>query len=150
VDDNGIQVLDDVLVALHAHPMIAVRMFNSFILRRPKLLFYTFDFFRPNRRMHKKSMTVDGVTTILGGRNIGDIYIVYGEGAGYFDLDVLAVGLIAADVTTDFGRYWNSASAYPADVILGPDKDGLDQLDNKKRRFGGAVLRGDLETNSSG
>jgi putative cardiolipin synthase len=78
--------------------------------------------------MHNKSMTVDGVATILGGRNIGDIYFVYGEGAGYFDLDVLGAGPIAADVATDFDRYWNSASAYPADLILGTSPDGLDRL----------------------
>jgi cardiolipin synthase C len=128
LDDNGIPGLDDVLAALHAHPMIEVRLFNPFVLRQPRLLSYGFDFFRLNRRMHNKSMTVDGVATILGGRNIGDIYFVYGEGAGYFDLDVLGVGPIAANVATDFDRYWNSASAYPADLILGADPDGLDRL----------------------
>lgn len=128
LDDNGIPGLDDVLAALHAHPMIEVRLFNPFVLRQPRLLSYGFDFFRLNRRMHNKSMTIDGVATILGGRNIGDIYFVYGEGAGYFDLDVLGVGAIASDVATDFDRYWNSASAYPADMILAPDPDGLDGL----------------------
>jgi cardiolipin synthase C len=78
--------------------------------------------------MHNKSMTVDGVATILGGRNIGDIYFVYGEGAGYFDLDVLGVGPVAAEVAADFDRYWNSASAYPADMILAPDPDGFERL----------------------
>jgi cardiolipin synthase C len=128
LDDNGIPGLDDVLAALHAHPLIEVRLFNPFVLRQPRLLSYGFDFFRLNRRMHNKSMTVDGVATILGGRNIGDIYFVYGEGAGYFDLDVLGVGPIAADVAADFDRYWNSASTYPADMILGPDPDGRDRL----------------------
>jgi cardiolipin synthase C len=128
LDDNGIPGLDDVLAALHAHPMIEVRLFNPFVLRQPRLLSYGFDFFRLNRRMHNKSMTVDGVATILGGRNIGDIYFVYGEGVGYFDLDVLGVGPIAADVATDFDRYWNSASAYPADMILAPDPNGMDGL----------------------
>jgi cardiolipin synthase C len=128
LDDNGISGLDEVLAALHAHPMIEVRLFNPFTLRRPKLLSYGFDFFRLNRRMHNKSMTVDGVATILGGRNIGDIYFVYGPGTGYFDLDVLGVGPIAADVAADFDRYWNSASVYPADMILRPAQHGLDRL----------------------
>ncbi len=128
LDDNGIPGLDDVLAALHAHPMIEVRLFNPFVLRQPRLLSYGFDFFRLNRRMHNKSMTIDGVATILGGRNIGNIYFVFGEGVGYFDLDVLGVGPIAADVATDFDRYWNSASAYPADIILGAAPDGLDEL----------------------
>lgn len=128
LDDNGISGLDEVLAALHAPPMIEVRLFNPFTLRRPKLLSYGFDFFRLNRRMHNKSMTVDGVATILGGRNIGDIYFVYGPGTGYFDLDILGVGPIAADVAADFDRYWNSASVYPADMILRPAQHGLDRL----------------------
>jgi putative cardiolipin synthase len=128
LDDNGIPGLDDVLAALHAHSMIEVRLFNPFTMRHPRLLSYGFDFFRLNRRMHNKSITVDGVATILGGRNIGDIYFVYGPGTGYFDLDVLGVGPIAADVATDFDRYWNSASAYPADMILSLAPRGLARL----------------------
>ena len=143
LDDNGIPGLDDVLAALHAHPLIDVRLFNPFVLRQPRLMSYGFDFFRLNRRMHNKSMTIDGVATILGGRNIGDIYFVYGEGTGYFDLDVLGVGPIAADVATDFDRYWNSASAYPADMILGPAPDGLDQLATAASRARESVTASD-------
>jgi putative cardiolipin synthase len=29
--------------------------------------------------MHNKSMTVDGVTTVIGGRNIGDIHFLHGQ-----------------------------------------------------------------------
>lgn len=130
LDDNGVPGLDDVLSALHAHPMVEVRLFNPFTFRHPKLVSYGFDFPRLNRRMHNKSMTVDGAATILGGRNIGDIYFVYGPGTGYVDLDVLGIGPIAADVATDFDRYWNSRSAYPADMILHPAPRGLDRLDN--------------------
>jgi cardiolipin synthase C len=128
LDDNGVPGLDDVLAGLDTHPMIEVRLFNPFTYRQPKLLSYGFDFFRLNQRMHNKSLTVDGVATILGGRNIGDIYFVYGDGPGYFDLDVLGVGPIASDVSADFDRYWNSLSAYPADMILAPAAGGLDRL----------------------
>ncbi|WP_304618280.1 phospholipase D-like domain-containing protein, partial [Paracoccus sp. (in: a-proteobacteria)] len=128
LDDNGIPGLDEVLAALDAHPRIEVRIFNPFTFRRPKLLSYAFDFGRLNRRMHNKSMIADGVATILGGRNIGDIYFAYGEGVAYFDLDVLGVGPIAADVAADFDRYWASESAYPADLVLGPPGDGAETL----------------------
>ncbi|SCY07217.1 Phosphatidylserine/phosphatidylglycerophosphate/cardiolipin synthase [Paracoccus tibetensis] len=128
LDDNGIPGLDEVLAALHAHPGIEVRIFNPFTLRRPKLLSYGFDFPRLNRRMHNKSMTADGVATILGGRNIGDIYFAYGSGVAYFDLDVLGVGPIARDVSTDFDGYWSSASSYPADLILPPATTGTEAL----------------------
>ncbi|MCC5972871.1 MAG: phospholipase D family protein [Rubellimicrobium sp.] len=128
LDDNGIPGLDPVLAGLDALPGVEVRIFNPFTLRQPKALSYAFDFFRLNRRMHNKSMTVDGIATILGGRNIGDIYFAYGEGAAYFDLDVLAIGPLAADVGADFDRYWSSDSAYPAGDILAPDTGGLAQL----------------------
>ena len=128
LDDNGIPGLDPVLAALDQHPGIEVRLFNPFTFRRPKLLAHGFDFARLNRRMHNKSMTVDGVATILGGRNIGDIYFAYGAGTAYVDLDVLGVGPIAADVAADFDRYWASDSAWPAERILPPSPDGMARL----------------------
>lgn len=128
LDDNGVPGLDNVLSALDAHPNIEVRLFNPFTLRRPKVLSWVFDFPRLNRRMHNKSMTVDGAVSIVGGRNIGDIYFAYGDGPAYVDLDVLAVGPIAEDTSRDFDRYWASASAYPAGLLLSPAEDGLAEL----------------------
>ncbi|MCB1489553.1 MAG: phospholipase D family protein, partial [Bauldia sp.] len=72
-----------------------------------------------------KSFTVDGVATILGGRNIGDIYFAYGDGVHYFDVDALAVGPAAVDVEAEFDAYWASDSAYPAEDILPPAPDGI-------------------------
>ena len=118
LDDNGIDGLDADLAALNAHPNVEVRLFNPFILRRPKLLGYLFDFRRLNRRMHNKLMVADGAAAILGGRNIGDIYFAYGDGPHYLDTDVLAMGRVAVDAGEDFDRYWASGSAYPAELIL--------------------------------
>src|SRR3546814_1313263 len=69
LDDNGIVGLDNDLAALDALPNVEVRLFNPFILRTLKPLGYAFDFVRLNRRMHNKSLTADGATSILGGRN---------------------------------------------------------------------------------
>lgn len=128
LDDNGIPGLDNVLADLDAMDTVEIRLFNPFTLRRPKLLSYAFDFFRLNRRMHNKSMTVDGVATIIGGRNIGDIYFAYGDGTAYFDFDVLAVGPAAMDVSENFDAYWTSASAYAAADILPASQGGLSEL----------------------
>ncbi len=130
LDDNGIAGLDEALAALNAMPNAEVRLFNPFTLRRPKLLSYAFDFPRLNRRMHNKSMTVDGIVSVIGGRNIGDIYFAYGEGVHYFDLDALAVGRAAGEVSANFDRYWNSRSAYPAERILPRAPDGLPRLED--------------------
>ncbi|MCC1493675.1 phospholipase D family protein [Cognatishimia sp. F0-27] len=128
LDDNGIPGLDDVLASLDAMDNFEVRIFNPFMMRSPKLLSYGFDFFRLNRRMHNKSMTVDGIATVIGGRNIGDIYFAYGDGVAYFDFDVLAVGPAAADVSDNFDTYWTSGSVYAAADVLGPSVRGAEAL----------------------
>ena len=114
LDDNGIPGLDNVLADLNSMENVEIRIFNPFTMRKPKLLSYVFDFFRLNHRMHNKSMTVDGVATIIGGRNIGDIYFAYGEGTAYFDFDVMAIGPGAEDVSENFDEYWTSGSSYDA------------------------------------
>lgn len=129
LDDNGIAGLDRELAALDALPKVEVRLFNPFILRQPKALGYAFDFVRLNRRMHNKSLTADGAMSILGGRNIGDIYFGFGEGVHYVDTDVLVAGRAAAEVGADFDRYWASASAYPLDrIVTVATGDGLGLL----------------------
>lgn len=118
LDDNGVAGMDAVLSALDRHPAIEVRLFNPFVLRRPKVLGYLADFARLNRRMHNKSFTADNQATIIGGRNIGDEYFGARDEGLFLDLDVLAIGPIVEDVSRDFDRYWASASAYPAARIL--------------------------------
>ncbi|WP_243426479.1 phospholipase D family protein [Bordetella trematum] len=118
LDDNGTSGLDATLAALDAHPNIEVRLFNPFVLRHPKVLGYLTDFRRLNRRMHNKSFTADNQATILGGRNIGDEYFGADDGVLFADLDVLAVGPVVQEVSTDFDRYWASESAYPVDQLL--------------------------------
>lgn len=118
LDDNGITGLDAPLAALDLHPNIEIRLFNPFLLRRPKMVGYLADFPRLNRRMHNKSFTADNQATIVGGRNIGDDYFGARDHGLFADLDVLAVGRVVRDVSNEFDRYWSSASAYPAATIL--------------------------------
>jgi cardiolipin synthase C len=118
LDDNNTSGLDDTLAVLDAHPNLEVRLFNPFVIRRPRWINLLTHFSRLNRRMHNKSFTADNQATVIGGRNIGDEYFGPAEGALFIDLDVLAVGPIVNDVSQDFDRYWASASAYPANLIL--------------------------------
>lgn len=129
LDDNGTAGLDTVLAALDAHPNIEVRLFNPFVLRRPKFIGFITDFKRLNRRMHNKSFTADNQATIIGGRNIGDEYFGATDDVLFADLDVLAVGPVVPEVSRDFDLYWNSDSAYPVDRLLRPaPANALDQL----------------------
>jgi putative cardiolipin synthase len=119
LDDNGIAGLDSVIAALDSHANIEVRLFNPFVNRSFKALGYVTDFSRLNRRMHNKSLTADTQATVMGGRNVGDEYFGAGQHMVFADLDVLAVGPIASQVAAAFDAYWNSASAYPAQSIVG-------------------------------
>jgi cardiolipin synthase C len=118
LDDNGTTGLDPELAALNAHPNVEVRLYNPFNLRRLKLLSYAFDFFRLNRRMHNKSFTVDGIATIMGGRNVGDEYFGASTNAIFVDLDVLAMGAVVSEAAADFDKYWAAPSVHPASLIL--------------------------------
>lgn len=118
LDDNGTSGLDAEIAQLDAHENAEVRLYNPFNLRRFKMLSYGFDFFRLNRRMHNKSFTVDGLATVVGGRNIGDEYFGIARTPLFVDLDILAVGKIVPDVAADFDRYWASPSVYPAGAIV--------------------------------
>jgi putative cardiolipin synthase len=119
LDDNGTSGIDGELAALDAHENIEVRLFNPFVLRGFKPVGYFVDFERLNRRMHNKSLTADGLATIVGGRNLGDRYFDGDEHVAFVDLDVLAVGKVAVDVDRQFDEYWNSPYAHTAASILG-------------------------------
>src|SRR3546814_14069311 len=79
--------------------------------------------------MHNKSLTADGAVSILGGRNIGDIYFGFGSGVQFIDTDVMVTGRAAADIGTDFDRYWHSRSSHPIARIVGDGEPrSLDRL----------------------
>lgn len=129
LDDNGIAGLDTILGELDAHPNIDVRLYNPFTTRRFKNLGFLLDFRRLNRRMHNKSLIIDQVAAICGGRNIGDEYFGTGLQPTYVDLDVVATGAVVADLAADFARYWDSRSSYAiADLVrpMAPTTSTLD------------------------
>ncbi len=118
LDDNNTVGMDAELAALNAQSGFEIRLFNPFRHRRWRLVDFATNFTRLNRRMHNKSFTVDGQATIVGGRNVGDEYFGVRHEVMFVDLDVLAIGPVVGDVSTDFERYWNSESARPASEVL--------------------------------
>ncbi|MFA5627764.1 MAG: phospholipase D family protein [Thiohalomonadaceae bacterium] len=133
LDDNGTSGLDAEIAQLNAHENAEVRLYNPFNLRCFKILSFGFDFFRLNRRMHNKSFTVDGLATIVGGRNIGDEYFGTGHTPLFVDLDVLAVGKIVPEVAADFDRYWASPSVHLAGAIV--QASGGDPISDRLTRW---------------
>lgn len=118
LDDNNTRGIDALIGTLNAHANIEVRLFNPFMHRKFRVLSYLNDFSRLNRRMHNKAFVVDNQAAVVGGRNVGDEYFGAGDGTMFADLDILTAGAVVDDVSRYFDRYWNSASAYPAEAII--------------------------------
>jgi len=135
VDDNGTSSLDQELAYLNNLPNFEVRSYNPFTIRSPRLFGYVFDFFRLNHRMHNKTFTIDNVATVIGGRNVGDEYFGTGTQPLFIDLDVLGVGAIVKNVSSDFDRYWNSQSAYPVHLLTQPKDDASEIFDKRLRKL---------------
>lgn len=143
--DRGVRVrllLDDLdgraknagLGALAAHPNIEVRLFNPFASRAGVLGFLgegIRSFGRINRRMHNKSWIADNRLAIVGGRNVGDEYFGASEEVNFVDLDFAMIGPIVRDASAAFDSYWNSASAYPIEVL---DQKAVDAAALEKLR----------------
>jgi cardiolipin synthase C len=113
LDDVGTAASDDLLLALNTHSNIEIRLFNPISNRLFRRFSALADFQRVNRRMHNKSFTADRSITIVGGRNIGDHYFSSGEEREYVDLDVIAAGPVAAEVTAMFDLYWSAPTTFP-------------------------------------
>ena len=101
-----------------SHPYIEVRIFNPFARNTGRTLQYLTGFGKQTRRAHNKSFTVDNQATILGGRNIGDEYFDHDQNLAFADMDVLAIGPVANQVSRSFDEYWNSPLSYPISLLV--------------------------------
>ncbi len=117
LDDIGVQGRDEDLLALHAHPNIGVRIFNPFANRRFRLFEYLYRFGVVTRRMHNKSMIIDGVVAIAGGRNVGDEYYDAHEASNFLDMDVMIFGPAVQAISDQYDEYWNSPLSYSIDEL---------------------------------
>ncbi len=123
VDDLDVVGIDRQLKALEAHPNIEVRLFNPFMQREAGALGRSAEFLvdsvRLNRRMHNKLFAVDNRIAIVGGRNVGDEYLLSRPEAHFKDLDALIIGPVVAQSSACFDAYWNSRWAVPVEAFKG-------------------------------
>ncbi len=73
---------------------------------------------RMQRRMHNKMLVADNTLAIIGGRNLGETYFGQSPGTNFVDIDVLAAGRIARDLSRSFDQYWNNPLAYPVQSLM--------------------------------
>ena len=134
VDDMDMDGRDAGLVAFDDHPNIEIRIFNPFDRSFSRLPQFVTGLGSVTRRMHNKSFTVDNTATIIGGRNIGNEYFDANPTLEFADLDVLAVGDIAREVSSSFDLYWNSELAYPVTTLI-QDRPGRDEIEEKMAKL---------------
>lgn len=121
VDDLNFHDIDRLMAALNSHPNIQIRVFNPYGSPNESMFTRTRNFFTNvdqfTRRMHNKATIVDNELAIVGGRNLGDEYFSASPTLQFRDLDVLAAGPVAANVSASFDAYWNSSVSYPLSVL---------------------------------
>jgi putative cardiolipin synthase len=128
LDDLHMAGQDRALAVLDSHPNIEVRLFNPFASRGLRAPEMAFEFSRLDRRMHNKSMTADNQLTVVGGRNVGDPYFSADASSDFTDLDLLAGGPVAPQVSAVFDDYWNGAASYPVASLIRPPEDAPAEL----------------------
>ncbi|MGZ5084465.1 MAG: phospholipase D-like domain-containing protein [Usitatibacter sp.] len=128
IDDQNTRGIEKTLAALGSIAGFEARLYNPFASRHARFLDYAGDFARMNRRMHNKAFIADGQAAVIGGRNIGNEYFGAGMEVPFKDLDVLAIGSAVRDISGEFDLYWNSPSAYPVAITIGPPPPGAGAL----------------------
>ena len=101
---------------------IEVRLFNPLPSGRAvpffRIISSLSDVARLQRRMHNKIFVADNAVAITGGRNLGDTYFGQSDSSNFVDLDVLAAGRMARDLSRSFDQYWNNPLAYPVQSLM--------------------------------
>ncbi|MFN0184148.1 MAG: phospholipase D-like domain-containing protein, partial [Aquabacterium sp.] len=117
VDDLYMGGYDELFLGFAAHRNVEVRLFNPFARLREQgqasRFVFSFDWKRVNHRMHNKMFIADGVTAIVGGRNIANEYFLRSDKDNFVDMDAFVVGKVVEPLAALFDRYWNSDPVYP-------------------------------------
>ncbi|MES2414041.1 MAG: phosphatidylserine/phosphatidylglycerophosphate/cardiolipin synthase family protein [Pseudomonadota bacterium] len=99
-----------------------LRLFNPLPGGRQSLFFRILgnlkDVDSMQRRMHNKIFVADNAVAITGGRNLGETYFGQSTGTNFVDIDILAAGRIARDLSRSFDQYWNNPLAYPVQALM--------------------------------
>ena len=122
LDDFNTAGKDAQVLQLAFEKNIEMRLFNPLPSNRSSAFFRIIsslnDAARLQRRMHNKIFIADNAVAITGGRNLGDTYFGQSKGVNFVDIDVLAAGRIARDLSGSFDQYWNNRLAYPVQALM--------------------------------
>ena len=122
LDDFNTAGKDAQVLKLAFEKNIEMRLFNPLPSNRASAMWRIIsslsDAARLQRRMHNKIFVADNAVAITGGRNLGDTYFGQSDGVNFVDIDVLASGRIARDLSRSFDGYWNNPLAYPVQSLM--------------------------------
>ena len=122
LDDFNTAGKDAQVLRLAFEKNIEMRLFNPLPSNRSSAMWRIVsslsDAARLQRRMHNKIFVADNAVAITGGRNLGDTYFGQSDGVNFVDIDVLAAGRIARDLSRSFDQYWNNPLAYPVKSLM--------------------------------
>lgn len=121
IDDGDTLSGDEQIIALAAHPLVEVRIFNPFAYRGHSIFRRVLEFVpnagRLDFRMHNKLLVVDNTLALVGGRNIGNQYFQVDPDSQFADDDVFAAGPIVRQLSATFDEYWNSPLSIPVEAL---------------------------------
>ena len=129
VDDLLIDAQSATLLLLSAHPNAEIRIYNPNLSvgvgfwQRLKNAFTAFRAI--NQRMHDKTVIVDGVAGVTGGRNMADEYFDFDHEYNFRDRDVLLLGRAVEEMSENFEEFWNSPFAVRVEDILADELDDI-------------------------
>ena len=151
--------MDRLLTVMEISPNLEVRVFNPYGIHRSHPLDRPLKMaFGPKRlrgRMHNKAFIADNSVAIVGGRNLAAEYFGASSDFNFRDIDLIAVGPIAREVSAIFDDYWNCVLAVTikaltsrqptADDLSGARRDLETQRENlKKSTYGLEVQKSDI------
>jgi putative cardiolipin synthase len=134
LDDVFTKVKDSGLAMLDAHPNIEVRIFNPIARKGIYAFNYVGHFSLSNRRMHNKAFIVDNQVAVVGGRNIAAEYFQLETTGEFIDFDMLSVGPIVREVSSQFDLYWNHKLAVPMEALY-KEEDGEETIEQTQARM---------------
>lgn len=122
IDDAASRMNSHEIRLLDSHDHIEIRVYNAGLKlgkvdRRLRRLTRNYD--RMLRRMHNKTLTIDGEVCFLGGRNIADRYFDYDKEYNFRDREVLMLGKAVGQVCQSFEEFWNSELTLPYSKLSG-------------------------------
>lgn len=123
IDDATVKSGKREILMLDSHENIEIRIYNPGIMLEKnvfiRLYKIVFQSRKMNMRMHNKTLTVDNVVSITGGRNIADEYYSFNKRYNFRDRDVLLAGAETEKVTQSFNEFWDHELSVPIRNLVG-------------------------------